>query len=195
MLAPVIRLNDSPARWAKSGDLHLLDQERNDLRVGEGADDGDPHLPQLLDQPPEPGLGLARWQPAHGHLRGQLGESTTGLGDVLEADNGVPLRGTKGDHGSDPAKPDPAKPPVDKQSIPTAGLTPASPTALWAAGHRISPHPWSQGVKNRPGMAVGEESRPRPSMIRRHSSRSERVSDPRSRAEGHRSSNPLRHRK
>ena len=28
---------------------------------------------------------------------------------------------------------------VDKQSIPTAGLSPASPTALWAAGHRISP--------------------------------------------------------
>ena len=27
---------------------------------------------------------------------------------------------------------------VDKQSIPTAGLSPASPTALWAAGHRIS---------------------------------------------------------
>ena len=26
---------------------------------------------------------------------------------------------------------------VDKQSIPTAGLSPASPTALWAAGHRI----------------------------------------------------------
>ena len=25
---------------------------------------------------------------------------------------------------------------VDKQSIPTAGLSPASPTALWAAGHR-----------------------------------------------------------
>ena len=31
---------------------------------------------------------------------------------------------------------------VDKQSIPTAGLSPASPTALWAAGHRIVPrHP------------------------------------------------------
>ena len=30
---------------------------------------------------------------------------------------------------------------VDKQSIPTAGLSPASPTALWAAGHRISPTP------------------------------------------------------
>src|SRR5271157_3359488 len=30
---------------------------------------------------------------------------------------------------------------VDKQSIPTAGLSPASPTALWAAGHRISPPP------------------------------------------------------
>ena len=29
---------------------------------------------------------------------------------------------------------------VDKQSIPTAGLSPASPTALWAAGHRISRH-------------------------------------------------------
>ena len=28
---------------------------------------------------------------------------------------------------------------VDKQSIPTTGLSPASPTALWAAGHRISP--------------------------------------------------------
>ena len=28
---------------------------------------------------------------------------------------------------------------VDKQSIPTAGLSPASPTALWAAGHRIVP--------------------------------------------------------
>ena len=28
---------------------------------------------------------------------------------------------------------------VDKQSIPTAGLSPASPTALWAAGHRNSP--------------------------------------------------------
>ena len=28
---------------------------------------------------------------------------------------------------------------VDKQSIPTAGLSPASPTALWAAGHRIFP--------------------------------------------------------
>ena len=28
---------------------------------------------------------------------------------------------------------------VDKQSIPTAGLPPASPTALWAAGHRFSP--------------------------------------------------------
>ena len=27
---------------------------------------------------------------------------------------------------------------VDKQSIPTAGLSPASPTALWAAGHRNS---------------------------------------------------------
>ena len=27
---------------------------------------------------------------------------------------------------------------VDKQSIPTAGLSPASPTALWAAGHRSS---------------------------------------------------------
>ena len=27
---------------------------------------------------------------------------------------------------------------VDKQSIPTAGLSPASPTALWAARHRIS---------------------------------------------------------
>ena len=30
---------------------------------------------------------------------------------------------------------------VDKQSIPTAGLSPASPTALWAAGHRIPPYP------------------------------------------------------
>ena len=30
---------------------------------------------------------------------------------------------------------------VDKQSIPTAGLSPASPTALWAAGHRNSPTP------------------------------------------------------
>ena len=30
---------------------------------------------------------------------------------------------------------------VDKQSIPTAGLSPASPTALWAAGHRITPTP------------------------------------------------------
>ena len=29
---------------------------------------------------------------------------------------------------------------VDKQSIPTAGLSPASPTALWAAGHRVSRH-------------------------------------------------------
>ena len=28
---------------------------------------------------------------------------------------------------------------VDKQSIPTAGLSPASPTALWAAGHRFPP--------------------------------------------------------
>src|SRR5271157_5200360 len=28
---------------------------------------------------------------------------------------------------------------VDKQSIPTAGLSPASPTALWAAGHRLLP--------------------------------------------------------
>ncbi len=28
---------------------------------------------------------------------------------------------------------------VDKQSIPTAGLSPASPTALWAAGHRQFP--------------------------------------------------------
>ena len=28
---------------------------------------------------------------------------------------------------------------VDKQSIPTAGLSPASPTALWAAGHREAP--------------------------------------------------------
>jgi hypothetical protein len=28
---------------------------------------------------------------------------------------------------------------VDKQSIPTAGLSPASPTALWAAGHHLSP--------------------------------------------------------
>ena len=34
---------------------------------------------------------------------------------------------------------------VDKQSIPTAGLSPASPTALWAAGHRISP---AQGPLN-----------------------------------------------
>ncbi len=31
---------------------------------------------------------------------------------------------------------------VDKQSIPTAGLSPASPTALWAAGHlRVPPIP------------------------------------------------------
>ena len=28
---------------------------------------------------------------------------------------------------------------VDKQSIPTAGLSPASPTALWAAGHQFFP--------------------------------------------------------
>src|SRR5208337_3447313 len=34
---------------------------------------------------------------------------------------------------------------VDKQSIPTAGLSPASPTALWAAGHRISP--WKCSVR------------------------------------------------
>ena len=38
---------------------------------------------------------------------------------------------------------------VDKQSIPTAGLSPASPTALWAAGHRISP-PDSPGQSGRP---------------------------------------------
>jgi hypothetical protein len=30
---------------------------------------------------------------------------------------------------------------VDKQSIPTAGLSPASPTALWAAGHHFPPSP------------------------------------------------------
>ena len=34
---------------------------------------------------------------------------------------------------------------VDKQSIPTAGLSPASPTALWAAGHQISP--WVREVR------------------------------------------------
>ena len=34
---------------------------------------------------------------------------------------------------------------VDKQSIPTAGLSPASPTALWAAGHRNSP---PVGIRN-----------------------------------------------
>src|SRR5271157_5891790 len=35
---------------------------------------------------------------------------------------------------------------VDKQSIPTAGLSPASPTALWAAGHRISPSGHEQPI-------------------------------------------------
>ena len=34
---------------------------------------------------------------------------------------------------------------VGKQSIPTTGLSPASPTALWAAGHRISPYARSRG--------------------------------------------------
>ena len=37
---------------------------------------------------------------------------------------------------------------VDKQSIPTAGLSPASPTALWAAGHRISPDFPTPGTTN-----------------------------------------------
>ena len=55
---------------------------------------------------------------------------------------------------------------VDKQSIPTAGLSPASPTALWAAGHRISPqcetfHRNPAGNQSRPaepGQQPGSES-------------------------------------
>ena len=43
---------------------------------------------------------------------------------------------------------------VDKQSIPTAGLSPASPTALWAAGHRFFPR-WNTARKDAPGMAWG----------------------------------------
>ena len=48
---------------------------------------------------------------------------------------------------------------VDKQSIPTAGLSPASPTALWAAGHRISPDTGFPPVTE----PLGPSARPRSS--------------------------------
>ena len=53
---------------------------------------------------------------------------------------------------------------VDKQSIPTAGLSPASPTALWAAGHRISPMNCRVG-KGRPAGSIELRVSPSPSKI------------------------------
>ena len=52
---------------------------------------------------------------------------------------------------------------VDKQSIPTAGLSPASPTALWAAGHRISPN--CRVGKGRPAGSIELRVSPSPSKI------------------------------
>ena len=52
-----VRPGDQAERLAgdpgELGDLHLVDQERNGLGIGEGpgGDDGDPLLPQFLDQP------------------------------------------------------------------------------------------------------------------------------------------------
>ena len=55
---------------------------------------------------------------------------------------------------------------VDKQSIPTAGLSPASPTALWAAGHRISPRMMNCRVgKGRPAGSIELRVSPSPSKI------------------------------
>ena len=55
---------------------------------------------------------------------------------------------------------------VDKQSIPTAGLSPASPTALWAAGHRISPEKMNCRVgKGRPAGSIELRVSPSPSKI------------------------------
>ena len=51
---------------------------------------------------------------------------------------------------------------VDKQSIPTAGLSPASPTALWAAGHRNSPRRVGKG---RPAGSIELRVSPSPSKI------------------------------
>ena len=53
---------------------------------------------------------------------------------------------------------------VDKQSIPTAGLSPASPTALWAAGHRISLTNCRVG-KGRPAGSIELRVSPSPSKI------------------------------
>ena len=56
---------------------------------------------------------------------------------------------------------------VDKQSIPTAGLSPASPTALWAAGHRFFPCISERKAQQKPsaecaGSLIGlEVQRPR----------------------------------
>ena len=52
---------------------------------------------------------------------------------------------------------------VDKQSIPTAGLSPASPTALWAAGHRISL--LCRVGKGRPAGSIELRVSPSPSKI------------------------------
>src|ERR1039458_5439379 len=53
---------------------------------------------------------------------------------------------------------------MGKQSIPTAGLSPASPTALWAADHRfvlcLSP-PARDGAADQPGVGKAE---PRPAI-------------------------------
>ena len=54
---------------------------------------------------------------------------------------------------------------VDKQSIPTAGLSPASPTALWAAGHRISPMMNCRVGKGRPAGSIELRVSPSPSKI------------------------------
>ena len=63
---------------------------------------------------------------------------------------------------------------VDKQSIPTAGLSPASPTALWAAGHRIVPPncPAREAImmncrvgKGRPAGSIELRVSPSPSKI------------------------------
>jgi hypothetical protein len=55
---------------------------------------------------------------------------------------------------------------VDKQSIPTAGLSPASPTALWAARHRISPQKMNCRVgKGRPAGSIELRVSPSPSKI------------------------------
>ena len=54
---------------------------------------------------------------------------------------------------------------VDKQSIPTAGLSPASPTALWAAEHRIVP-PRSVPVAFTPVFGASGLVKCRPSNLR-----------------------------